>query len=65
MSNPERRAVSFKKVTQGEEKKEGGRRRTRKKKKRKKRKTRKGKEEKEEKEELEKGKDNFYCLRVF
>ena len=49
MSNPERRAVSFKKVTQGEEKKEGGRRRTRKKKKRKKRKTRKGKRRKRRK----------------
>ena len=41
MSNPEKREVNFKKVTQGEEKKEGGRRKTRKKKKRRKRKTRK------------------------
>jgi hypothetical protein len=46
MSNPEKREVNFKKVTQGEEKKEGGRRKTRKKKKRKKRKTRKGKRRK-------------------
>jgi len=46
MSNPEKREVNFKKVTQGEEKKEGGRRKTRKKKKRKKKKTRKGKRRK-------------------
>ena len=45
MSNPERRNASFKKVSQGEEKK-GGRRKTRKKKKRRKRKTRKGKRRK-------------------
>ena len=46
MSNPERRKVSFKKVTQGEGKASRGGRKTRKKKKRRKRKTHKGKRRK-------------------